>query len=185
MKVILIAAITALGLTGCPPKAGAPSPILQVVSTVVCPVEQAIASPLGLYVAQQCAGDQSLDSSGYSNCGAAFLSALGAVDLCNQPVPASAQTPEMKALVSVHPEWKVIGDIPASALKGAQGQVIKQAVSKMGIISGIVCPLVVPTILGFLTPVLPPACKCTQSLSSGTINSGLSLACSTATAALP
>lgn len=175
MKKYILAVSFCLPLMAC--KNGAPPPILQPLADVGCAVEQSMTNMLGSAVAQQCNGNAAA-------CGPAFQVALGNVNLCNLPIPA-APAPAAQAILSAHPEWKKIGDIPGDALKGASGQALKaEAVKALGIIGSVVCPIVVPAALGFLSPAIPAACACTQSLSASAFAAAATAGCETLMAPL-
>ena len=103
---------------------------------------------------------------------ASLTVALGNVSLCATPVP-SAPTGATLALIAGAANWHTIGDISAGDL-----EVSKSSVKGVkGVIGAMVCPLVVNTVVGFGTSLVPTSWGCTGSAAANTLGAALAAAC--------
>ncbi len=163
---ILLTALALVMVGGCT-KANTPAPIIAIVQAAqgaICPMAQAFADAEGSKLATATGATNPLA------CGAGLYQPLVNASICNQPIPAS---------FAGH-GWKVIGDIPASALKDHA-----LAVHANGIISAVVCPLGIGVIMGVVSANIPSACQGPNSLSASAVDAQFVAVCQTLTAALP
>lgn len=163
MKYVMLVALVVFSF-GC--KSPAVQAILQPLAAGGCAVETAMTQNFGQQIVRLCQGTDAVA------CGKSVLVGLGNVNLCNMAVP----TTTVSALTS-HPEWKKVGDIPASALKGAQGKAIVSAVQTMGVIGSLVCPIGVGVGMGLLSAQIPVSCGCTTNLSASALDDAFVAAC--------
>ena len=113
---------------------------------------------------------------------ASLEAALGNANLCGASLPAAAPAVAGLKAMAVLPQWKTLGDVPASALvkTAVSGQMKAQAVKAMGLVGGIACPIVINTAIGFLSNSVPAAWGCTTSTTIVTVQGALTAACEAA-----
>lgn len=165
-KAFIFLATLAIVIGGCK---SSTNPVVQALNTAGCDVESAMTTAFASAVVVACKGTGTAEA-----CGSAFQTSLGNVNLCATPVPSSMKVASLTA------NWKTIGDIPGSALK--KGAVKADALAPMGVIGGLICPLGINTVMGYMTAQIPLACGCTVSLTASELDSDLVAAC---TAAIP
>ena len=155
----LVLAIFALGLAGC--TSGSMNPVQQ----AACDVEKVALTSVSQVIAGalNCSAPDAIEAN--------LEVALGNVSFCQTPLQAPSALATVKALAAGQ-GWQTIGDIkiPGNGVKSL-------AVEPQGVVGAIACPIIVNTVLGYMTSSIPSAWKCSASSSAGSVSAAITAAC--------
>lgn len=148
-------------LSGC--TSGSMSPI----GSAVCDVEKVALTGVSQSIAGilNCSAPDAIETS--------LEQALGNVNFCKTPVQQDSASDTVKALVAGQ-NWQTIGDIH---LPLSQSGAKSLSAAPQGVIGALACPIIVNTVLGYLTSSIRSSWKCSNSASAGTVASAITAAC--------
>lgn len=156
-----ILAMFAFVLAGCTSKTGSMDPIKGAACDVETVALTGVAGSISGLLA--CSGQDAIVAS--------LEQALGNVNFCATPLQSSSAL-SAKAM-AVGSGWQTIGDVKIPK----DGGVKSLAVQPQGIVGGLACPIIVNTVIGYLTSSVPSAWKCTSSADAGAVGSAITAAC--------
>jgi hypothetical protein len=148
--------------------AGCTKGSMSPVQSAACDVETAAVGG----VAQSIAGI--LNCSAPDQITASLLTALGNVSFCSTSLQAPSSLAAVKALAAGQ-SWQTIGDIHLS--NGKPMSLKAQDVQAQGVVGAIACPIIVNTVVGYLTSAIPSSWNCSGSANAGSVGSAITAAC--------